>query len=197
VFGCKAFAMTSEAQLKKNRLQRFNPKAWIGYLVGYNSTNIYRIWNPVTNRVILTRDVIFNENQVFSGDIQQLKDDLLHISADELEAMLCSIEIPQESELSCSTQIEDDELYVAVREVNASGDTEQEGGGIECEPDQLHLSELYAPLLTPEATPPAALLATAIRCSGNQEEEAEDQLLNTQDKPFSGKSCSMSTKYGN
>jgi hypothetical protein len=35
-------------------------KAWIGYLVGYDSTNIYRIWNPVLKKVIRTRDVIFN-----------------------------------------------------------------------------------------------------------------------------------------
>ena len=41
VYGCKAFAMTTDALKKANRLQRFNPKAWIGYLVGYNSTNVY------------------------------------------------------------------------------------------------------------------------------------------------------------
>ena len=43
VFGCKAFALTTETLKKANRLQRLNPKAWIGYLVGYDSTNIYRI----------------------------------------------------------------------------------------------------------------------------------------------------------
>lgn len=43
IFGCKAFALTTEYMRKQNRLQRFNPKAWIGYLVGYDSTNVYRI----------------------------------------------------------------------------------------------------------------------------------------------------------
>jgi len=42
-YGCKAFALTSDALKKSNRLQRLNLKAWIGYLVGYSSTNIYRI----------------------------------------------------------------------------------------------------------------------------------------------------------
>ena len=41
VFGCKAFAMTANALKKTNRLQRLNPKAWIGYLVRYNLTNVY------------------------------------------------------------------------------------------------------------------------------------------------------------
>ena len=55
VYGCKAFAMTSDAQKKAKRLQRLKPKAWIGYLVGYDSTNIYRIWNPTLNKVFRTR----------------------------------------------------------------------------------------------------------------------------------------------
>jgi hypothetical protein len=43
VYGCKAFYLTTTAQRKERRLQRADPRAWIGYLVGYNSTNIYRI----------------------------------------------------------------------------------------------------------------------------------------------------------
>ncbi|KAI7772911.1 hypothetical protein LA080_013431 [Diaporthe eres] len=43
VFGCKAYAMTSDAQLKKRRHQRLEPRAWISYLVGYQSSNIYWI----------------------------------------------------------------------------------------------------------------------------------------------------------
>ena len=42
-YGCKAYAMTTTAQKKQQRLQRLNPKAWIGFLIGYNSSNIYRI----------------------------------------------------------------------------------------------------------------------------------------------------------
>ena len=71
--------MTPEAKNKKKRLQRFNPKAWIGYLVGYQSTNIYRIWIPSRNEVISTRDVIFDEESTFNGDIKTMQDDLLHI----------------------------------------------------------------------------------------------------------------------
>jgi hypothetical protein len=45
-YGCRAYAMTADAQLKKNRLRKLDPRAHIGYLVGYDSTNIFRIWIP-------------------------------------------------------------------------------------------------------------------------------------------------------
>lgn len=95
VYGCKAFAMTPDALAGNNKRQRLNPRAWIGYLVGYQATNIYRVWNPKTGRVISTRDVIFNEDETFSGNIEQLKDDLLHISSDELNKLLDQAEEPQ------------------------------------------------------------------------------------------------------
>ena len=88
VYGCKAFTLTTETLKKSNRLQRFNPKAWLGFLVGYDSTNNYRIWNPKLNKVISTRDVIFDEDALFDGDIKRLQDDLLHINLDELTALL-------------------------------------------------------------------------------------------------------------
>jgi hypothetical protein len=49
--------MTSDAQLKKKRLSKLDPRAYIGYLISYNSTNIYRIWIPYKGIVISTRDV--------------------------------------------------------------------------------------------------------------------------------------------
>jgi hypothetical protein len=113
--------MTSSAQLKKIRLKPLNPKAWIRYLVGYSSTNINRVWNPATNRVISARDVVFNEQQTFNGDIQTVKADLLHISSNELETLLRKVETPQGSETlpSCSTQNEDEELYPVDGDVQA------------------------------------------------------------------------------
>ena len=69
--------MTSEAQLKKKRLMKLNPRAHIGYLVGYNSTNIYRIWIPHKGKVISTRDVIFDEETFFYGKRTDLQDELI------------------------------------------------------------------------------------------------------------------------
>jgi len=30
--------------------QKMDPRAWIGFLVGYEATNIWRIWNPKTRK---------------------------------------------------------------------------------------------------------------------------------------------------
>lgn len=118
VYGCKAFAMTRDALAGINKRQRLNPRAWIGFLIGYQSTNIYRIWNPQTGRVVLTRDVLFNENERFSGDINQLKDDLLHIGREELTNLLNQVEIP-EPERTAMT--EEDQSGAFIPQINWEG----------------------------------------------------------------------------
>jgi hypothetical protein len=219
VFGCKAFAMTSDAQLKKNRLQRFNPRAWIGYLVGYNSTNIYRIWNPRTNKVIAIRDVTFNEKDTFNGDLQTMKDDLLHISSEELEALLQNTDLTEQSETNGRTManINEDEDLSYFEDIGHGEGLEEEAessdpqvdseepiertdpgtqvdseepiertdptslGSVDkeaglYETDHLRTDEWTVPYLTPDLTPspPAALLAAAIRDSAlSAEKEAQ------------------------
>ena len=83
--------MTREYYKKKNRLQRFNFKVWISYLIGYDSTNMYKIWNPIRNEIFRTRDVVFNEKECFNGNLQQMKNDCLHIGLDELADLLIKI----------------------------------------------------------------------------------------------------------
>jgi hypothetical protein len=39
----------------------------IGHLVGYQGTNIFRIWLPTKDTVIVTRDVIFEPTLFFDG----------------------------------------------------------------------------------------------------------------------------------
>ena len=111
VFGCKAFVMTTIAKAKKNRLQRLEPRAWIGFLVGYNSTNIYRIWNPSTNRIVVSRDVTFNEKDLFNGNLDDLGNDLRIRTRKEWDDWLNSLEVSQsQSATNASSQEEDEEL---------------------------------------------------------------------------------------
>jgi hypothetical protein len=82
-YGCKAYAMTAEAQLKKEKLWKLNPRAHIGYLVGYDSTNIYKIWVPHRGEIISTCDVRFDESLSFDGkktpiELVQSINDLVH-----------------------------------------------------------------------------------------------------------------------
>ena len=69
-YGCRAYAMTKDAQLKQKKKQKLNPQAYIGYLVGYDSTNIFRIWIPHKGKVISTRDVIFDEYTFFDSKLE-------------------------------------------------------------------------------------------------------------------------------
>ncbi|EED13613.1 conserved hypothetical protein [Talaromyces stipitatus ATCC 10500] len=183
VYGCKAYALTSEYQLKKNRLQRFNPRAWVGYLVGYNSTNVYRIWNPLTGRIVRARDVIFNEDEVFSGDIQDIKDDLLHVSVEELTILLNKIDIRVQSgevedNANFGDEMEDlvfdrnrhnDERTTTTGSVTSSGfeDSSQldsdypSGPSLTPGEGLLEGINKYA-YPTPPDTPPSALLAASI-----------------------------------
>jgi len=93
-YGCKAFAMTDDTHRGKSRLQRLDPKAWIGYLIGYQSTNIYRVWIPSLAKVISTRDVVFDESVVFSGKTEDLMDNLMHNTLQEIATWVKTIELP-------------------------------------------------------------------------------------------------------
>ena len=92
-YGCKVYTLSAEAALKKNHCKKLDPKAWVGYLVGYNSMNIYRIWNPRTNKVIAARDIAFNEHEFFSGNLSDFIDDLLSTIDKEMESLLYEIQI--------------------------------------------------------------------------------------------------------
>lgn len=69
VFGCRAYVLNQDraaGMLKKK--YKVTPRGHIGYLVGYEATNIYRIWLPKQGRVIITRDVRFNEELFYKSD---------------------------------------------------------------------------------------------------------------------------------
>lgn len=75
VAGCKAYTLKKDLP----KLNKLNPRATIGYLVEYDSSNIYRIWVPSKQRVIRTRNMLFNKTQFY--DPTQL--DLSHAKPPE------------------------------------------------------------------------------------------------------------------
>src|SRR5204863_1038895 len=74
--------------------------------MGYDSTNVYRIWNPVFNKVIRTRDVIFDEKIVFDGDVEAAKLELKkaetaqNMSLDKLAELLQQLDKTEASKLA-------------------------------------------------------------------------------------------------
>jgi hypothetical protein len=61
--GCKAYALNTKLQ----NADKLESRALLGHLVGYQATNIYRIWLPSTDEILVTRDVIFEPTQFFDG----------------------------------------------------------------------------------------------------------------------------------
>ena len=89
IYGCKAYTLSHGIP----RIHKLQPRAFIGYLVGYDSTNIYRIWLPTQDKVIRTRDVTFNETTFYDpADIDITK--LLRERAPEIVETLQGLELP-------------------------------------------------------------------------------------------------------
>ncbi|KAI7772858.1 hypothetical protein LA080_001633, partial [Diaporthe eres] len=167
--------MTSDAQLKKRRRQRLEPRAWIGYLVGYQSSNIYRIWIPSTGKIINTRDVIFNEHQVFDGNWEGFTDELLTTDIEQLA------EWTKRNMLPDNNEIPDPEGEDLLETESLEGPDEggiQEGNVEEAEnvrPEEDRQNGPYTDakftlLPTPPRSPPSALLAHTIQTRSDEEE---------------------------
>jgi len=104
-YGCRAYAMTENAQEKKKRKWKLNPRAYIGYLVGYDSTNIFRIWIPSKGKVISTRDVLFDEQTFF-----EKPDHLTPRMFDEMDSLIAKIQLPETQAINEGILEDDDEI---------------------------------------------------------------------------------------
>jgi hypothetical protein len=62
--GCRAYVYRRDLKA----VDKTEPRAHIGYLVGYDSSNIYCVWIPSLDRVIRTRDVIFKWKFTYKDD---------------------------------------------------------------------------------------------------------------------------------
>ncbi|KAM3511814.1 hypothetical protein MY11210_004569 [Beauveria gryllotalpidicola] len=89
VYGCRAYALKRDREENRNRKwYKVSPRGHIGYLVGYVATNLYRIWIPVLERVVTTRNVQFDEDVTYGMD----KDRSFELSIQETEEQLQEIE---------------------------------------------------------------------------------------------------------
>jgi hypothetical protein len=71
-YECLAYAAITIYKRGLSKLRKLDPRADVGYLVGYNFTNIYRIWIPYQKHVIFTRNVIFDKSKFFNGRKKQI-----------------------------------------------------------------------------------------------------------------------------
>ncbi|KAM4055497.1 Integrase, catalytic core [Hirsutella rhossiliensis] len=145
-YGCRAYAMTSNAQLGKKKRQKLDPRSHIGYLVGYNSTNIFRIWIPQRRKVISTRDVIFDEFTYFDGKFEQ------PTLLPSINDLIQRVEIPEDQKINQEILDEESELE-SVFDEDSEEEEEEQTDLTDNEEDYKRARELEeASLITPPLT---------------------------------------------
>ncbi|KAE9572511.1 hypothetical protein CGMCC3_g11506 [Colletotrichum fructicola] len=162
-YGCKAFAMTRQAQLKQNRRQRLAPRAFIGYLVGYSSSNCFRIWNPLRDEVFTTRDVVFNEKQFFNGNLKELAEEFRYMDLQEIQERITQLidqtnrtTIPQDADEEADEVVEDYE-HAELSDIAALE------RGTPPPEDALYTKARFQLMTPPETPPPPSAFFTALR----------------------------------
>lgn len=58
---------------KQVQSDKMNPRAEIGFLVGYIASNVWKIWFPQANKIRLVRDAIFDESRRYTADFQHFQ----------------------------------------------------------------------------------------------------------------------------
>jgi hypothetical protein len=74
MYECKTYSLLKSANVS-SRDSKLKSRAFVDYLVDYNSINIFRIWNSEKEDVNDYRDVIFDESELY--DIYNKDDSLL------------------------------------------------------------------------------------------------------------------------
>ena len=124
-YGCKAFTLIKSKGDPDypGKLRKLAPRAHIGYLVGYESTSIYRIWIPHKRKVISTRDVLFDENEFFDGKPIRMSEELMAT----LDEVVEKITLPEkESQEDIQLQPEEALEMADLEEEHGEGPTEVE-----------------------------------------------------------------------
>ena len=85
---------------------KLNLRAYISYLIGYNSINIYRIQILYKGIVISTRDIICNKSIFFNGKRTDLLDKLIA----KLDILIKQVKLPESQARNKALLKEDEEI---------------------------------------------------------------------------------------
>ena len=92
---------------------RLDPRAHIGYLVGYHASNIWKIWIPSLDKIILSRDVEFDETKHYSESYEAMP------TQDKVQRIIQVIEIPDPTSTTRRVRDHDiPEIYPDITEEN-------------------------------------------------------------------------------
>jgi hypothetical protein len=155
------------------------PRAHIGYLVGYESTNIFRVWIPSQRKVVSTRDVTFDETRFYDPRER----DLAYLLREDVEDIIEVVDIPY-----TRTSREIEEVDTDDEEEDSTQSNTREGESTQSKESESTLA-LPTPEATPEATPetspePSTSSNTLTPNSEAQPEvRTEAQITSTRPRP--------------
>ena len=81
VFGCVAYAHIPD-ELRKKLDKKVQKCIFVGYL---EDTKAYKLYDPVTRKVIISRDVQFVENESWDGTVDTNVNIVSNIDNDDME----------------------------------------------------------------------------------------------------------------
>jgi hypothetical protein len=90
--GCRAYVYNRDLKVA----DKLESRVLIGHLVGYQGTNIFRIWLPTKDIVIVTRDVVFETTLFFDGIEGYASESVI----EEVIELLEYPEMPQDDDIS-------------------------------------------------------------------------------------------------
>jgi FtsZ-interacting cell division protein YlmF len=92
VFGCTAYA-----HIPKDERKKLDPKARKCIMLGYSSeVKGYRLFNPETQRILYSRDVIFNESKFYYKEKTQENNEVE--TSKESKQLVVQLEVSEEEE---------------------------------------------------------------------------------------------------
>ncbi|KAF4305818.1 Integrase catalytic core [Botryosphaeria dothidea] len=146
VYGCKAYALNKNIP----RSEKLQERALVGYLVGYDSTNIYRIWYLPEDRIIRSRDVSFDELSTYSPDKQEDYHEIQDVE-EEPQEVVPRVRLNSEDLITSNSSLDEEQVTHAgsaevTEQSTASLDDQQHPG---TPPDKLDEQSTYLLTLSP------------------------------------------------
>jgi hypothetical protein len=179
------------------RLEKLQARAHIGYLTGYDSSNIYRVWIPSQEKVVRTRDITFDEELFY--DPAEL--DLGHVLREEVSQAVKILEQPSITAPQTSTLVNDDvdELLGPTPTINTPSATKSTPATttVPIPDNSVAFSTLLNQLPTPEHTPEPSMQATQATQSTNSPQDLSADFNTQNILPESSKRTRMPVRRQN
>lgn len=160
-YGCRAYVLDKRI----DKLDRTEPRAKIGFLVGYKSRTIFRVWIPQEKKVISARDVTFDESRFYNPVLDNYKP-LGQVIYTRPVPQLQITEVSDEEEETQEPDQTDQEPQDQNRTIQES---ESQGSQDTLQPSKEQGQE-PTQLLTPEKTPEIPLNTTNDSQQGSYEQ---------------------------